>query len=266
MDQFILIIGNDLRKAVKQKYVQYLLISCVLLQTVPMLLIVSNSQLLFQLSKSGSYDSLFASFYLGQYAFISSLGIIITNLVLFFMLSNERDNNMWKFLLSLPVPPEFYVFAKLSAALLLNLGLVTILFLQTLLEGAILSYMLPNTQFIEFGKSLLVLGVFLSKFYLIATAATCFHLLIHFYLRNRALLLLLSVFTPIICLYDFMSYLPYGWAMSNFWLGKKIENGMRLSDSLIGRYEVMSIIFLLLTALLITAFKNKIYKYSNFFK
>ncbi|UXE65176.1 MAG: ABC transporter permease [Chryseotalea sp. WA131a] len=256
------LIQNDLFKISKQKKFIYLLIS-IILSLLLSWLILSKKYVLLQFSKAANESNLFTSFYVGKYLFVCSIGLIGLNLALVFLYQLEKKNNTWKYLLTLPVPYHFHIMSKLFSSFVINLIVVMAIFLIAALEALILPLSVNSTEYMS---ALLVLLCFMCKFFLLSLSASAFHLMLHFFSSNQALLILISVIMPIACLFDFLSFLPYGWPNENFWLSIKVKYNHGIWGPIVGEYEKLSMLVVLVTITLVYYLRHTIFVYSKFYK
>lgn len=246
MNLIVTLVVNDVLKIYKQKLFMYLLFGIGVLLLLPGSVAV-NADLLAQLGRTGEENNVFAAFYLGQHLFVSCFGLIAFNLVMVLVTKVEADYNMWKYLLALPVPPELYVISKLLAAMLTGLLITLMMFVIMAFEALFIPLAVAPGSYAGYVQGLTVLATLLVKFLLVSFAVMCIHLLLVLVIRNTTAQILLSVFLPIVCLFDFASFLPYGWPIENFWLGIKNRYDSKSWLPVIGRYEIMSITAVVLT-------------------
>lgn len=260
--QLLWLIQNDLLKISKQKKFIYLLISIVA-TVLSSWLILSKSSVIVQFSKTSNETNLFTSFYVGQYLFISSIGLIGLNLVPVFLNQMEKKNNSWKYLLTLPVPYHFHIMSKLFSSFVINIFVVVCIFFALALEALTLPV---SINFTEYMNAILVLLCFMCKFLLLSLSASSFHLMLFFFSSNQTLLILLSVIMPVASLFDFLSFLPYGWPNENFWLNIKYKYDYGVWEPIIGSYEKLSMVTVFVTITMIYFLRHRIFVYSKFYK
>lgn len=258
MNDLIVLLKNDLIRILNYRPFVYLVIGW--LSVLLLGLIFSNEDILLRLSRNADESNLYVSFYWGNYLVINFAGVILVNLSVFFLLKIEDDSQMWKYVLSLPIPLHLYLFSKILACAFLNLLAVCVAFLVLSLEGAFLPYFLPKLVFLNYTSALLVLFFFLVKFSILSFAITSFQVVILLLVKNETLGLILSVSMPIACLFNFLDFLPYGWPNQNFWLTLKNKYHHKAWQPTIDIYESLSLIAVVTFIVTIYCFGNRFFK------
>lgn len=262
MRQLFLLIKNDFIKLSNYKPYQYLVLGTVMVFTITVFVTFNKATL--QSFKFEIIENLFTAFFLGQYLFICVLGLIITNLIPVFLMRLELEGNSWKYIFSLPVSPSLILYSKLLTSFLSNFILVAVMFLLIAFEGLFLFMISQEQTFYGYINSLFILNILLIKFLLLSFSATSMHFLLVLIFGSQTLSIILSFIMPIVCLFDYLKKIPYGWPFTNFWF---IITTKDISwNQLIGSYELLSFLVILMTTVLIFYLTNRTINKLIFFK
>jgi hypothetical protein len=257
MNTLFHLIKNEFVKVYGFKPFKYLLFAVPIMVMITGIGVGRESSIL-QFSKMGEVGNYYVGFFLGHYLLICVLGIIIINLTTFTFFYIENKSSTWKYLLCMPVPVHLYIVSKVVAAILTNMMIVAIILLVLLVHAALLPVLVPSLIFFGYWHSVLVLLTFMSKFLILSFPVSLTHSLISLFVRKQALMLVLSTFLPIICLYKYLNVLPYGWAIRNFWIGLKNKYDFKDWVPLMDNFEWLGLGVFAMTLLLIFYFKNKL--------
>lgn len=265
MKSFCALVVNDLVKVLNTKELLFLFIASFGVMMLPAAASL-DMELLTRLSKTSSESNFVTAFGFGQYGFLSCFGVIFSNLILVLLVQLERDNNMWKTQLVMPVDTILLVYSKLLAALLVNLLLCVGIFALICFESLMYWSHVSETPLTYYFEGIGVIAIFLTKFFVVSTGVLAFHLMVHLLVSNKTILILISVFMPIVCLFNFASYIPYGWTMENFWTVLKNKTSSGQWQPLIGKFEILAISLFLVVILLAHLTRNSIYRHSKFYR
>ncbi len=247
---------NELIKLYEYRPFLYLVLSMCIVLLISGYAFVDKSFIKFPSQNGG--DNQFTLFYLSQYLFISVFGIVLFNFICVLLMKMETDNNSWKYLLSLPIPPHLILVSKILAGFTSNLALISIMLVLIVFESMLIPLLPGRQNFSGYDASLILVLSFFLKFFLLSLSVTAFHFIIYFFLRNQTLMILISVIMPIACLFDHMAFLPYGWPVKSFWLIIKDRYSRASWVQILNVYELLSLLITCCVFGLVFHFRNRV--------
>jgi len=239
MKLLLTMVSGEFIKLFKHTIFRYLLIAIPLISLLNGTLYIGIDNMK-AFSRIAQEENIWVGYYLAQFLIMSPILLIISNICISLIFLIEDKNNTWKYLFTLPVPIYYHFLSKIITATL-TACLIYILFSAALIINALLLPFFYNDTFLEFGYSLKPLVILTIKLVIVSFSISIIHTLLVFIVKQQTIILLLSVFLPIVCIYSLLKYLPYGWPIQNFWL--TIKNKYEFKDwyPLISTYEVSSI-------------------------
>lgn len=240
MKTFVQLLINEFIKLVSTKRI-ILLSFTIVLFFIALFPITAREKFLKVASSFVLENNPYIGFYYSTYFFFSIFFMIVLNFLVFFLFSTEQNNHTWKYLYVLPVERWKIWLSKYIIGVGFSFFVLCLGLLLTILSSFLLPYFIISMHSSGFDMDFYFIFRLFSKLFIVSLYIVIFHLILVFFIKKRAILLLLNIFLPIISHYRFLYFLPYSFPVQillfeNYY---KVETG-KYAD-LWGWFEIISI-------------------------
>jgi hypothetical protein len=256
MSLLLIIISGDLRKLYRHKIFICLLFAIPLISLFAGVFYIGIDNIK-SFTRIAQEENLWIGYYLSQFLIMPTIILIVSNISISLLFYLENKSNAWKYLLSLPVSAHIYLLSKLITSLVAVASIILLFGVGLIITAQVLPIIYAEA-FNGFTDALRLLVIFTAKLIILSFSTTIFHIFLILIIRQQTLILLLSVFLPVICIYGFFKYLPYGWSVQNFWLSLKNKYEYKDWYPIIGSYELWSLGLAIFCFVFIFSQRNKL--------